>query len=216
MKWLNRRKEITVLSPLEGYNLWAASYHQESNPIKNLSDSLIEKLLPDLQDKRFMDAGCGTGKFCIVAKEKNASHIFGLDLSPAMIDVARENCKSAEFQCGDLASAVIKEKSYDVIICALVLGHLEHLEPALDKLLKALKTGATIIITDFHPYLTLSHAKRTFTDKQTGQNFEVHHYLHLFQEYFEYFAKYGVVVDTLEEPLFKESPVIFAIRARKK
>jgi malonyl-CoA O-methyltransferase len=216
VKWLwNRNKKAETLSPLDGYNLWAATYQHESNPIKNLSDKLVEQLLPDLKDKSFLDAGCGTGKFCGLAQQRNAAQITGIDLSPAMVEVARQLNTKIEFQCGDLSSISIKENQYDIIVCALVLGHLEFLSPCLDNLLKALRPDGTLIITDFHPVLTLLKAKRTFKDLHSGKSFEVIHHLHLFQEYFNYFKKYQLIVEELQESVFNNTPVVFAIRVKK-
>lgn len=214
--WWNRKKNAETLSPLEGYNLWAATYQNESNPIKNLSDKLVEKLLPDLQNKSFLDAGCGTGKFCSIAQQRNATEILGIDLSPAMIEVARQLHSKIEFHCSDLSSVSIKKNQYDIVICALVLGHLESLSPCLDNLIKALRPDGTLIITDFHPILTLLKAKRTFKDSCSNKSFEISHHLHLFQEYFNYFKKYQLTVEELQEPIFNNTPVVFAIRVKKK
>lgn len=215
MRWLTKNKEIPVLSPRDGYDLWASTYLQESNPIKNLSDQLIEKHLPDLTGKIFLDAGCGAGKFCRLAHNQKAKSIIGLDLSPAMIEAAQKYCPAANLKCADLSTAELQTDHFDVIICALVLAHIEDLKRPLHNLLNALKKGGVLIITDFHPFLTLMNSKRTFKDNRSGREYEVQHHLHLFQEYFEAFHKYGLIVDYFEEPVFHASPVVFGIRAQK-
>jgi ubiquinone/menaquinone biosynthesis C-methylase UbiE len=101
-----------------------------------------------------------------MAEKQNATKILGIDLSPNMILEARSRCKSAEFKCADLFTTPIEEKTFDAIICSLVLGYIEHLTPTLDNLLKALRTEGVLIITDFHPFLSLMQAKRTFKDQQ--------------------------------------------------
>ncbi len=215
MKWLKSKKDIPVLSPLEGYNRWASTYSDENNPIKNFSDSLVEKFLPDLTGKTFLDVGCGTGKFCSKAEELHASRVVGIDLSPGMIEIAKLRCPQAEFRCGDLVSLTLEEEQYDVIICALVLGHIKEMELALTKLLKGLTKNGVIIITDFHPFLTLLKSRRTFKDKITGNTFEIQHHLHLFQDYVHCLSSHGVVITTLEEPSFNNSPVVFGLCAQK-
>jgi len=204
-----------VLSPLEGYNRWAASYGTESNPVKVLSDDLIKKFLPDLKGKAVLDAGCGVGKFCVLAESQQASSVVGIDLSPAMIDEARRHCPHAEFRCGDLGSVVMEPARFDVIICSLVLAHIENFEPALQKLVRALREGGVLLITDFHPFLTLQQSKRTFRDESSGKTYEVQHYLHLFQDYFRIFREERITLEFFEEPRFQGSPVIFGLRARK-
>lgn len=211
--WWRKKKEARVLTVLEGYERWALTYQQESNPIKNLSDKLVEKFLPDPQGKVVLDAGCGTGKFCQVVEKQGASKITGLDLSPAMIEIARKNCPSGEFKSGDLSAAELESEFFDIIICALVLGHIQNLKAALDRLLKSLKPGGTIIITDFHPFLTLSNSRRTFKDK--GQTYEIPHHLHLFQEYVQLFQEHRVTINLLEEPFYQNTPVVFGLRGVK-
>jgi malonyl-CoA O-methyltransferase len=204
MNIFNRIKKLT---PLEGYNKWAVTYHGEDNPIKNLSDEFIKSELPDLRGKTVLDAGCGTGKFCMTAIERGARFVKGIDLSPNMIEQAKKNCPQAEFECCDLAKIVLEK--YDVVICGLVLGHIDVLEQTLKKLVTALQPGGHIIVTDFHPYQTMRKAKRTFKDNK--KTFEVKHTLHTLDEYFALLKNSSVNIVQFKEPLFNGNPVIFGI-----
>ena len=215
MAWFFRNKKSHVLSPLDGYNQWAAGYHLESNPVKNLSDELIVKMLPDLNGKTVLDAGCGPGKFCVLAEHQGASGISGIDLSPNMIEQARANCPSGKFQCADLTQVAPPDKEFDVIICALVLGHLTSLSPALDNLLNALDDKGTAVITDFHPFLTLMQSKRTFKNP-AGREVEIRHHLHLFEEYFRTFIKHHAIIEDWQEPQYNGMPVVFGMRLKKR
>ncbi|MEI9918797.1 MAG: class I SAM-dependent methyltransferase [Bacteroidota bacterium] len=197
---------IKKLSPLDGYNKWAITYHTEDNPIKNLSDEFIKKELPGLNGKTVLDAGCGTGKLCLLAVAQGATRVKGIDLSPKMIEEAKKNCPQAEFERGDLSN--IELQKFDVVICGLVLGHIDILEPVLSKLVKSLNPDGHIILTDFHPYQTEMKAKRTF--KHDGKTFEVSHSLHTLDEYFS-ILKNKVSITKFTEPLFREKPVIFGI-----
>ncbi|HZY81736.1 MAG TPA: class I SAM-dependent methyltransferase [Cyclobacteriaceae bacterium] len=197
---------IKVLSPLEGYNLWARTYHTEDNPIKTMSDDFI---LSEIKEGRLLDAGCGTGKLL----QKGKQFTKGIDLSPAMIEEARKNCPNATLVCADLSRAIIEENFYDVVICGLVLGHIENVEPVLVKLANALKMGGKIILTDFHPYQSMMKAKRTF--KYESKVFEVKHSIHKLDEYFMILKRAGVEIRTFKEPLFQGKPVIFGIAGVK-
>jgi len=196
---------IKKLSPLEGYNKWATTYHREDNPIKNLSDEFIKSELPDLKGKSVLDAGCGTGKICMMAVEGGASLVKGIDLSPKMIGEAKKNCPAAEFECADLSKVTLE--LYDVVVCGLVLGHIDALEPVLKKLIDSLRPGGHIILTDFHPYQTARKAKRTF--KSGEKTFEVKHTLHTLDEYFSLLSP--VRIAQFKEPMFNGNPVIFGI-----
>ncbi len=214
MSWFINRK-MKILSPLDGYNQWASSYHLESNPVKKLSDDLVEKLLPDLKGKRVLDAGCGPGKFCAYAEKQNASQVTGIDLSPNMIEQAHKNCPSGDFHCTDLSGTSFKDNQFDIIVCALVLGHVPHLSPPLDHLLNSLDRNGFLIITDFHPFLSFMREKRTFRNSLSGKVFEVRHYPHLFEEYFKTFARHEVSVRDFVEPQYNGVPVVFGIRVEK-
>jgi len=214
--WRGKKKDVTVLTVTEGYNRWAKSYHQEANPIKKLSDGLVEKFLPDLRNKAVLDAGCGTGKFCMLAQGQGASKITGLDLSSAMIEIAQENCPSGEFRCVDLSMADLEPQSYDVIISALVLGHIKNLKTPLEFLLKSLKPDGIIVVTDFHPFLTLSNSKRTFKDVLNGETYEIPHHLHLYQEYVHCLHEHNVTLELLKEPFYQNTPVVFGFRGKRK
>ena len=204
---INFFRRIKELSPLEGYNKWASSYHAEANPVKKMSDDFIGNALPELEGKSVLDAGCGTGRFCVTAIECRASFVKGIDLSPAMIGEATKNCPQAEFECTDLLRADIEK--YDVVICGLVLGHIELLEPVMNKLVKSLNAGGHLILTDFHPYQTMMKSKRTF--KTHGKTFEIKHTLHQLDQYFSLLKNSGINIVSFKEPAFRGTPVIFGI-----
>ncbi len=206
---------MKVLTPVEGYDRWASSYLQETNPIKKLSDDMVEQMLPSLDGKTVLDAGCGPVKFCVYASNHNARAVSGIDSSPKMIEEARKACPSATFTAGDLLTVSLPPASYDVVICALVLGHIQKLKPVLEKLIDTLGESGTMIITDFHPFLTLMQEKRTFRDPVSGKQFEVRHYLHLFEEYFASFISRALSIEQWAEPQFNDTPVVFGVRLRK-
>lgn len=212
MSWWRRIKK---LSALDGYNIWARTYHTESNPIKKMSDDFITENLPSLKGKSVLDAGCGTGKFCVMAVEQGAVFVKGIDLSPVMIDEAKGNCPKATLVCSDLSTAEVETTHYDVVICGLVMAHIKDHEPVLVKLLDSLKRGGVIIITDFHPYQTRNKAKRTFKDDHSGKTFEISHYLHSIEYYTSQLEQSGLTVTSFQEPRFSGNPVIFGIAALK-
>ncbi|MBI1768801.1 MAG: methyltransferase domain-containing protein [Bacteroidetes bacterium] len=210
MGWFKKK-----LSPLDGYNRWAKTYSIESNPIKNFSDELIKKWMGDLSGKSFLDAGCGSGKICKLAQEEGAVKILGIDFSPVMIEEAKKNYPDIEFKCHDLSTNKIVGR-FDCVICALVLGHLDDLNFVLTNLLNNVSDNGFVVITDFHPYLTLQGKRRTFTEKNSRKTFEIEHHLHLFEEYFSLFAKSNFYIEELVEPTWNEQPVVFGMKLRKR
>lgn len=211
-----KKKQPPTLSPLEGYNAWAKTYFSESNPVKDHSNKWVEQLLPDLNSKTMLDAGCGAGYFCLYAEKQKAFKIVGVDFSSEMIAQAKKNCPSAEFHCTDLISFVYTHESFDIIICALVLGHIQSISPVLKNFAHLLKPGGELILTDFHPYQTQHHAKRTFVNPQTGNTLAIEHYLHSIDEIKNELIELRFVIQRAEEPLWNGVPVIYALKAEKK
>ena len=210
-----KKKNTPVLSPKEGYDLWALTYSHESNPIKDLSNNLIESMLPDLSGKTILDAGCGTGHFCSYAQKHQAAKIIGVDFSQVMIDQAKKNCPSAQFYCSDLSTFNFNQEPVDVIICALVIGHVENISTVITNFSSMLKPGGYLTLTDFHPFLTSQNAKRTFKNPQTQEIVEIKHYLHPLKEINSLMESLGFKIEQVQEPLWKDVPVVYGLKALK-
>ncbi len=212
MNWFNKEKK---LNPLEAYNLWARSYGNESNPIKNLSDELIKNWMTDITGKSVLDVGCGVGKVCQLADLLGASQITGVDFSLPMVEEAKKNSPKAEIKQLDLTITKIKGH-YDYVISALVLGHIHNLDFTLPNLIENLSPEGVLLITDFHPYLTLQGGRRTFTEANSKKVFEVDHYLHLFEEYFKIIRDSNADVVDLVERLYQGQPAVFGMKIQKR
>ena len=197
----------------EGYDQWAEGYPSEQNPIKSASDTTVKGMLPELGGKIIVDAGCGSGYFCHYAEQAAAKEVIGIDFSAKMIEQAKKICTYTKFVVSDIENAEIKESSADVVISALVLGHVEKLEPVISKFSRALKRDGVLIITDFHPFLSLNGQKRTFRFEK--KLYEIPHHVHMLHEYLNLLAQSGLAIEKMEEPVWQSNPVIFALKAKK-
>lgn len=71
-----------------------------------------------IEAKRVMDVGCGTGVLAILAAFKNASHVEAVDIDEWAYDNAKDNCKINN--CDDIVvyqggAEKLSEKEFDVI-----------------------------------------------------------------------------------------------------
>ncbi|WP_420611391.1 class I SAM-dependent methyltransferase [Candidatus Poriferisodalis sp.] len=69
---------------------------------------LVDSLLP--RGGSVLDAGCGTGRVAIELARRG-HHVVGVDLDPAMLDLARNKAPELAWIQGDLASTVISRDS---------------------------------------------------------------------------------------------------------
>ncbi len=73
-----------------------------------MRDVLLSTLPNDLTGKRILDAGCGTGALSVELAKRGAQ-VVGIDISPALIDIAEKRCPRElrgliEFKAGDMTA----------------------------------------------------------------------------------------------------------------
>ena len=76
-------------------------------------------------DDRVLDVACGTGNVALTAYRRGA-HVTGMDITPAMLDVAREQARvidaDIDWQEGDAADLFFEDDTFDVTLSCL--GHM--------------------------------------------------------------------------------------------
>ena len=210
-----RRDRLPVLTPQQGYDRWAASYGENMNPVQVLEAEALARLLPDLRGQRVLDLGCGKGRVSRLALERGASATTGVDVSEAMLETAAASLPSARWVRADAQHLPFEAASFDVVVCALMIGHVPALEAALAEIARVLRPGGVLLLSDFHPYATLRGWQRAFTDTESGQAFAIENHPHLFEAYIRCFNALKIVLEALEEPRYEGFPIVFVLRARK-
>ena len=99
---------------------------------------------------RVCDVGCGPGHVGRYLTERGVD-VFGLDLSPAMVALARELNPTMRFQQGDLRALELPDASLAGIIAFYSLIHLERsaAQSALGELARVLISGGLLMLA-FH------------------------------------------------------------------
>jgi SAM-dependent methyltransferase len=105
---------------------------------------------------RVLDVGCGTGVVAVTAARLGAS-VVGLDLSPALLERARENATVASVAItwheGDAEQLPFPDESFDVVLSQF--GHIFAPRPevALAEMLRVLRPGGTLAFGTWPPEL---------------------------------------------------------------
>lgn len=216
-KFWQRSRRQTTLPPAEGYRRWAPDYGLEPNAFQTLEAPALERLLPDVSGRRVLDVGCGKGRVSRLALARGAARAVACDLAPAMLFDRRalRSPKLARLAAG-LPALPFRSQSFDVTVCALVLGHVKDLDAALAAIAATLRPGGWLVLSDFHPYATLRGWERTFEDPQTGETCAIAQHAHRFADYQRGCARLGLDWEALEEPEWQGFPVVFVLRARKR
>jgi len=96
---------------------------------------------------RVLEVGCGLGDLVACF---DASRRVGIDISSAMIDIAKRRHPDVEFFVADVEEDALPEGPYDAIVLSEVIGHLDDIERALDRLAPLLSPNGRLIVTYYN------------------------------------------------------------------
>jgi predicted TPR repeat methyltransferase len=98
--------------------------------------------------KRAIDLGCGTG-LAASAFAKEVDHFIGIDLSPGMIEKARETGLYAELEVGDMLEGLRAkpDASADLVLAADAMVYVADLLPVLTEIRRVLAAGGLLAFT---------------------------------------------------------------------
>jgi SAM-dependent methyltransferase len=102
--------------------------------------------------ERVLDVGCGAGHTAL-AFAARAAEVVALDLTPAMLEVARElarerGLENLSFECGDAMELPFPAASFDVVSCRLCAHHFESPERAVREAARVLRPGGVFLLVD--------------------------------------------------------------------
>lgn len=105
------------------------------------------------EGERILDAACGTGIVARVAVERytNIGSIVGIDLNPAMLDVARANTPTTDIPIewcqGDVCALPLPDGCFDVVLCQQGLQFVSDTLTALREMRRVLVPGGRLVFT---------------------------------------------------------------------
>ncbi|HTX18554.1 MAG TPA: class I SAM-dependent methyltransferase [Bacteroidota bacterium] len=150
-----RDESTHVQKNTEMWDKWADSLDSKGwryEFLRNSQAGLVQSL--GLKEGvRLLDVGCGTGWALRRAAEavNNNGLFYGVDLSPKMIERARENFRGREnfeFAVANAESIPLEENSFDIIICTNSFHHYYHPDKALREFHRILKPSGKVYVLD--------------------------------------------------------------------
>jgi SAM-dependent methyltransferase len=105
----------------------------------------------DIGELTILDVGCGTGRLLRALKDAGATGLCGIDVAPAVVEVARARLvdASVDLRVADAEGRIPwPEGFFDVVAATGVLHHFTALEQAVSEIRRVLAPGGRLIAAD--------------------------------------------------------------------
>ena len=138
----------------QAYTEWSATYDSDRNLTRDLDARVTRQALADLHYQSILELGCGTGKNTSLLATLGAE-VRALDFSAGMIEKARARVTAPNvvFELADLTRPWPgADHSFDLIVCNLVLEHIENLDFIFAEAHRVLREGGRFFICELHPF----------------------------------------------------------------
>ncbi len=128
----------------------------------------ILRMLGDVSGKKVLDMACGQGIFAEQLRDKGA-FVTGVDIAKELIKIAEEKSQNIKEKgthkvSYHVASAedlfMLKDKSFDVVVCILALQNIENLQKTIAEAKRVLVNDGKFIFVLNHP--SFRNAKQTY------------------------------------------------------
>lgn len=188
---------MSALPARDGYRLWAPRYEAET-AVSYLENCVVERLAIAIANCRLLDVGCGTGRRL---RDTNASIAVGVDCSFDMLQLAPREQRLA---AADLRALPFAARSFDVVWCRLVIGHVRELEAAYSELSRVCRTGGAVVVSDLSVEAIAAGHRRTFRDSR-GDVHEIEHVAHAPERQASVARDVGLELETRRDGLVDSS-----------
>lgn len=180
-KNFDRRRYLTV-SARAGYGEWAATY-EESVP--HLLDIRVLESLHAIDwrnARQCLDLACGTGRIGAWLRSRGVPVIDGLDITPEMLDRAREKRLYRNLFMGSVEETAAPGGRYDLIVMSLVDEHLATLGPVYQEAYRLGAAVAKFVVVGMHPFFFMTGMPTHFRDVE-GRPKAIETHVHLVSDH---------------------------------
>ncbi|MDL4913697.1 MAG: malonyl-ACP O-methyltransferase BioC [Enterobacterales bacterium endosymbiont of Blomia tropicalis] len=124
----------------------AATHYDRHAALQRLSGDALLALAPLHTGKKVLDAGCGTGWYSHVWRQRG-KQVTALDLSAQMLQQARQNNAADHYLMGDIDALPFASASMDMVWSNLVVQWSDTLRAALSQFTRVLKPEGCLLFS---------------------------------------------------------------------
>jgi ubiquinone/menaquinone biosynthesis C-methylase UbiE len=138
------------------YRFHAKIYDRFYEPAATRLRNTGLKMFPPRENLSILDVGCGTGTQ-LALYQRTGCTLFGIDLSPAMLTVARRKLgETATLQLEDASKLTFDSGTFDLVTAVLILHEIQAglRSAVLRECTRVVKADGRIMLMDYHfgPY----------------------------------------------------------------
>lgn len=149
--------------------LYEALFERDAS---NFCLEAFQKNLGKIPDS-ILDIGCGTGRDLAILSQ-HCSHCIGVDLTPSMIEFAREQHPNIAFEVGDMRSISLHSKFESILLLGNTLNYVlknEDIEKSLANCKAHSVPGTLLLIEPFNAYNFLGTFNAVKTYEAKDENY---------------------------------------------
>jgi SAM-dependent methyltransferase len=177
------RRGYRTVDVRTGYGEWVTTYE------RTVEDAMDIALLGALTTVRWpaqhraADLGCGTGRTGVWLRRQGVAAIDGVDLTPAMLAVARSKDVYRCLVEADLAATGLQASAYDLVTVCLVDEHLLDLRPLYREAFRLAVPGGFLVLVAFHPHFIMASGMPTHYTSAMGEPIAIETHVHLLSDH---------------------------------
>ncbi|MGQ3722483.1 class I SAM-dependent methyltransferase [Natrialba aegyptia] len=202
----------------DAYDKLAETYKtQEEDPYcADLEFPAMTELIPTIEGRRVLDAGCGHGRYAEWLIEREAD-VLAVDKNAEMLDQARRRIGDrATIRRADITDPLtfVDDSEFDGVICGLSLHYAKDWRRPFREFARILRPGGFLVFSAQHPvdeyiafeaenYFEIEQERMTWS--ASGEEIAVPFYRRPFSEVINPLIETGFRLDELVEPKPKET-----------
>lgn len=189
----------------------AYSAHEEGPYCADLEFPATTALVPNVDGKRVLDAGCGHGRYAEWLAERGAD-VVAVDNNAAMLDEARRRIgdRAAVLQADITAPLAFADDSeFDGVVCGLSLHYVDDWRQPFAEFARILRPGGFLVFSAQHPvdeyvafevenYFDIEQVQMTWS--ASGEAVDVPFYRRPFSDVVNPLVETGFHLEELVEP----------------
>ncbi len=166
-----------------GYGAWVGTYEDTVQDAMDLA--LLERLetVAWSDARRVADLACGTGRTGAWLRGHGARGIDGVDLTPEMLERARERGAHDRLVEADVAATGLDGGAYELVTASLVDEHLADLAPLYAEARRLAAPGAAFVLASLHPHFIMASGMPTHFTTAAGEDVAITTHVHLVSDH---------------------------------